>query len=360
MTSAYLKRGSSYQVTSKESLDLHDRLPGGNYTIKQDMNGNFYLDHTDDFTMPPKLYGDTVKNSTRILRTFHSRRESTGVLLNGEKGSGKTLLAKYICNTAAEHNIPTILINAPWHGDGFNALIQSIEQPAILLFDEFEKVYEPDKQTAILTLLDGVFPSKKLFILTCNDKWRVDQHMRNRPGRIFYMLDFEGLSSEFIREYCQDNLDDQSQIEKVVQIAGTFDKFNFDMLQALIEEMNRFSETPSDALRILNVKAEFSNAQAFTVKLLDRGREISKSELDIGEEITCNPITQKITVDWTVVTGKDEDGDNIEDYHSVHFNPSDIKKIEAGGTRYTYTKDGITLILSKKVYNYSRIDYDAL
>ena len=29
-------------------------------------------------------------------------------------------------------------------------------------------------QTHVLTLLDGVFPSRKLFVLTCNDKYRID------------------------------------------------------------------------------------------------------------------------------------------------------------------------------------------
>ena len=55
-------------------------------------------------------------------------------------------------------------------------------------------------QDAMLTLLDGVYPAKMLFLLTTNDKYKVSNHMRNRPGRIYYVIDFEGLSSDFIRE----------------------------------------------------------------------------------------------------------------------------------------------------------------
>jgi hypothetical protein len=40
-----------------------------------------------------------------------------------------------------------------------------------------------------------------------NDKFKVNQHMRNRPGRIFYMIEYKGLDKQFIREYCQDRLD---------------------------------------------------------------------------------------------------------------------------------------------------------
>ena len=163
------------------------------------------------------------------------RDASTGVMLTGEKGSGKTLLAKNVSFEAAKQGIPTIIINAAWCGDAFNSLIQSIEQPAIILFDEFEKVYDKDDQQQILTLLDGVFPSKKLFVLTCNDKWRVDVHMRNRPGRIYYMLDFAGLDHDFIRDYCADNLKAQEHTEAVCKISSLFDEFNFDMLKALID-----------------------------------------------------------------------------------------------------------------------------
>jgi hypothetical protein len=80
----------------------------------------------------------------------------------------------------AKQGVPTIVINAPWCGDKFNTLIQSIQQPCIVMFDEFEKVYSSEEQEAMLTLLDGIYSSKKLFLLTSNDKWRVDSHMRNR------------------------------------------------------------------------------------------------------------------------------------------------------------------------------------
>ena len=90
----------------------------------------------------------------------------------------------------------------------------------MVLFDEFEKVYDSDEQEEMLTLLDGVFPSKKLFVLTCNDKWRVNQHMRNRPGRIFYMLDFTGLDEDFVVEYCHDNLKNLANIDGVLTEIG--------------------------------------------------------------------------------------------------------------------------------------------
>jgi hypothetical protein len=275
-------------------------------------------------------------------------------MLTGEKGSGKTLLAKMLSVKGYEMGIPTIVINAPWCGDKFNAFMQMIEQPTIVVFDEFEKVYDEQEQEAMLTLLDGVFPSKKLFVLTCNDKWRTNQHMRNRPGRIFYSLEYSGLEADFIREYCEDNLKATNHIEKIVGIAGTFDQFNFDMLKALVEEMNRFGETPQEAMRMLNAKPEYGNNSKYTVKLMINGEEVDQTTLD-GREWEGNPLNRAVSVDYKT-TEKDDDGDEYEDWNNVRFMPSELKKIDGNGTKYVFTNEtGASLILTKvkeKTYSY--------
>lgn len=278
----YIRNGNTFKLADEESLDIQSELPVGNYTIKQDQYGNMFLETIDSFEMPKKVYGDTLKNTDRIMRTFNSRSASTGVLLAGEKGSGKTLLAKMLSIAGAETGIPTIVINAPWSGEGFNTFIQSIEQECIILFDEFEKVYDREEQAEILTLLDGVYPSKKLFILTCNDKYRVDSYMKNRPGRIFYMLEFDGLEPAFIREYCEDNLDNKKHIDTLCNISTIFDAFNFDMLKAMVEEMNRYDESPQDVLKIINVRQEFDEGGLFNVELIYKGMKIDNHEFDDG------------------------------------------------------------------------------
>lgn len=261
----FIKSGSTFRVTSKESMDLHEALPAGNFVVKVDDTGRFFLERVDDFSVPVKVYGNCIKNANRIITTFNDRSGSTGVMLTGEKGSGKTLLSKKISVDLARVGVPTIIVNEQYTGDSFNTLIQSIEQPCVILFDEFEKVYDAEHQEHILTLLDGVFPTKKLFILTCNDKWRVDTHMRNRPGRIFYMIDFRGLDAGFIAEYCEDSLSNKLHIDRVVSLSGLFSEFNFDMLKALVEEMNRYDEDPAQAMVILNAKPEFDQGTVYTV-----------------------------------------------------------------------------------------------
>ena len=348
--SYFIKSGNTYKVATKEAMNLHEQLPAGNYTIQKDPFGNLYLEHIGDFTAPSKIYGNATKHTQRIINTFLDRPNQTGVMMTGEKGSGKTLLVKNVSIELAKQGVPTIVINSPWQGDTFNTLLQSIEQPCVVLFDEFEKVYDRDDQENILTLLDGVFPSRKLFMFTCNDKWRVDYHMRNRPGRIYYMIDFKGLDVDFIIEYCNDNLNAKQHIDKICQIAGLFAEFNFDMLKALVEEMNRYNETPAEALRMLNAKPEFDNGTRYNVTIIHNGKVIDKG--DRTEVFDGNPLHHE-----GIEIGFDPDPNDDEvRWQNIKFNHDALVNFNAKDGKFIFEDNGTRVILTKvperKFFNY--------
>ena len=347
--SYFLKSGSTFKVTSKEAMDLHEKLPAGNYIICKDQFENLFLEQIDNFIVPAKMYGDVLRHTERIVNTFNDRDVSTGIMLSGEKGSGKTMLVKNIAIALAKQGVPTIVINSPWSGDKFNKLLQDIEQPCMVLFDEFEKVYDSDQQEEILTLLDGVFGSKKLYALTCNDKWRVDIHMRNRPGRIFYMIDFKGLAIEFIVEYCNDNLKNKEHIETICTISSLFSEFNFDMLTALIEEMNRYNESPQDALRILNAKPEFDGTSNYTVSIIHNGIPI-KNEHIYPSTFKGNPMQTGLEVSFNKTPDK-EDGD----WTDINFIPNQLVSVDAREGKFVFQDHGTSIVLireKEQSYNY--------
>lgn len=354
--SYFLKSGNTYKVAAEDAMDIRRELPPGNYVVKADPFGNLYLEQVDSFEFKGKKYGDNDKNRDRIFNTFMDRKSSTGVMLTGEKGSGKTLLAKTLSIKCADEGIPTILINSPWRGDSFNKLIQDIEQPCMVLFDEFEKIYDSTEQEEMLTLLDGVFPSKKLFMITCNDKWRVNTHMRNRPGRIFYCLDFKGLSQEFIREYCYDNLKDASlvNVDGVCTVGSLFAEFNFDMLKALVEEMNRYNESAQEAMQMLNAKPEFDDGSLYRVTVVPVGatQPLTERQLEGSIQWKGNPLMEKR---WNY--GYDPEPENDDaDWYDMKFNQRDLKKVEPTEGKFVFVNsagDQLVLVREKESkFNY--------
>lgn len=273
--SRFISFGSNYNVISDEDVKVYDQLPPRTYIVTYDEPRDQYgLSPIDDFTIPSRLYGTTEKDAQRILGTFMDRSSSTGVHLSGIKGSGKTLLAKMISYKAMkEFSFPTIVINQPYHGDTFNKFIQAINTPAVILFDEFEKVYDYSNQDKILTLLDGVYQSKKLFIVTSNDQGRISTYLRNRPGRIYYSLTFNSIAPEFVREYCEENLNDQEQTPSIQNYVSAYTFFSFDMLAAIVEEMNRYDQTLLEVLQFLNIEPESSPEDSHSVYLMLEGEE---------------------------------------------------------------------------------------
>lgn len=357
--SLYMKRGNTYRIANEQNLNLQDKLPAATYVVKyDDFNRQFFLEQIEDFIIDFKLYGTTEKHSKRIINTFLDRTSATGVMLAGEKGSGKTLLAKKLSIDAREAEIPTLIINTPYTGESFNTFIQSLDFPAIIFFDEFEKIYsEKESQEAILTLFDGTFPSKKLFILTVNDKFKVDVNMRNRPGRIYYMIDFVGLDIDFIREYCEDNLIHKHHMESILRLSSVFCRFNFDMMKAVVEEINRYNEPAKEVMSLLNAKPEFDTPDNFDVtwtpggELLTKKNPVLDTKLYYGSPLTVH----KFNIEYFYTRNPDaplEEQDEKYEYFMV--SSKDLVKLDTQTGTFVYesAKYGKVTLTKKQIVSH--------
>ena len=253
------------------------KLPAANWLIKLDPKLGFYLEMADEFTLPAKLYGNAGQLASRVVSTFSRRGQNTGVMLIGEKGSGKSMTAKAICKLMVDLGHPVLLLTQPFTGADFLAFLTLIDEPCALFMDEFEKVYnDSEDQEAMLTVLDGVFPSRKLFLMTCNDYYRVDKKLSNRPGRLHYWIEYKGISPQEIREYAEDKLDNKKLVKDICTAASAFqNSMNFDMLRALVEETNLYPDLKvSDHLKLLNIHPGYADDCCYDIDLIVNGKSI--------------------------------------------------------------------------------------
>jgi SpoVK/Ycf46/Vps4 family AAA+-type ATPase len=362
------RQGRDWFITSAPRK-VNEKLPVGTYLLNNDPNLGYYVSEVENFTLPEKTYGTEIERYDRIVNTFLARPATTGVILAGEKGSGKTLLSKRVSiELAKQHGIPTIIINAPHCGDAFNQYMQSITQPALVVLDEFEKVYDTAAQNQLLTVLDGTMLSKKLFMVAINDIAKMNPFMLNRPGRFFYVYRYTGASEGAIREYLIDKLADQSRIDSVVSYAQLFRNFTFDMLSAIVEEMNRYNEPISEVMQYLNVSMEWGGADCYDVLEVKLKRETDDKFLgwdadsvrkggagrSFNDSYTYNPFQDVVRqrVYLRVAEKKKQEDQDEDDYYGGNYEyhqltPNDIVKVENGGL-FTFETDTLIMKIGKR------------
>jgi hypothetical protein len=344
----YMVRGSQTFVGSELDMRVYNRLPVGNYMVCFNPQSlQYYLQFLPTFEIPKKLYGNTTKLARRFLDTFADRENTTGVLLAGSKGSGKSLLMRVTSALGVERGISTLVISTPFFGDEFNSFIQKIEQECIIIFDEFEKVYDMQQQEQLLTLLDGSFPTRKLVIMTCNDKFRVNDHMMNRPGRLFYYIKYKGLPKDFIIEYCEDNLKDKTKIQSICSLSGLFDEFNFDMLKAVVEELNRYGESVKEAVDLLNVNYDQGHNIRYDVQILKDEKELKPGSF--YPTVVVSPLSQEfIHFDISEDDPKDDMGMGDDRTIMVQLH-GERTKVTPDLSKITLYHADLTIILTKVV-----------
>ena len=339
----FTQEGSQLRYISYDENALIQTIKPQVYSIGADMTGLFLSIEQSKYDIPP-MYGDVADRAKRILSTYKDRTQSTGVLLTGDKGSGKTMLTKVVANKAIDAGLPIIVVSKAFNGDAFNALINGIGE-CVLLFDEFAKVYNKSEhnnsdektQGSLLSFLDGLSSThKRLLLFTENNEYDINSFMLNRPGRIFYHFRYTKLDETIIKEVLTQQLTNQSSIEQILMLSRTMQSFSFDVLNAIIEEANRY---PDESI------LELTNTLNIAIpRYYDYSLQIDEVTYD---DIICTPLQTVIDygdhlifeydkVDSSGITSRRKD--------SVYLNEED--KVYETSRR----KDSVYLKEESKVY----------
>jgi hypothetical protein len=251
------QKGSGVYNQVPEGIEKSEKLPQGVYTIRFIPNKGYQVEERPAFKFPSVIYGDVNKRVNRVLKAFRAEDSNVGVLLMGLKGTGKSLTARKL---AEESKLPVIIIDADYTGDpNFFSYISGFTQEVVFFFDEFEKVFRQDEggQERLLTLLDGTSSSKYLFVLTGNERDRINPYFKNRPGRIRYYWEYKGLEDDVINDIIDRVL---KKKEHEVDLKAVIENINnknmtFDKLISFVEEVNLFGDdyTPRELINGFNV-----------------------------------------------------------------------------------------------------------
>lgn len=251
--SEFIKVGNKI-VTKPNGLDC-DLVNGKVYNLKFDRFGvGVFLEEDGSLSLPKKVY--TTKDDEifvkRVINYFNNTSKlSTGVMLSGIKGTGKTVMAKVI---AEKSNLPIFVVDEDFPTHMINDFFRKFSTPVVVIFDEVDKHWDTEN---LLGWLDGVQTNaKKLVLFTCNNEERVNCYLKDRCSRVRYSRHFEpNDNARFLKEILKDKGIEENSIDSIYKfIVSNFDLLSIDNILSFIDEKLMFPEISNyDLLKDLNI-----------------------------------------------------------------------------------------------------------
>ena len=134
-----------------------------------------------------------------------------------------------------------------------------------------------------------------------------------------------------------------------MRVSLMFDQFNFDMLKAMIEEMNRYGESPKEVMNMINARPEFSGNTRYTVELVPINSTGPVPQEMMEDKIwTGNPLTEELTIAYKVPDPEDSSDYNWE---RACFTTEHLRRIEAVDGQFIYINDTGEKLVLKRMYS---------
>lgn len=326
-----LKQDNRYSIVSQ--FTILEKLDNKVYELEWDAKGNIFLTDAPELSLPTKIYHNNKNMRDAVIKSFISGEKNTGVLLVGDKGTGKSIDAKLICKDV---NLPVILIsNRIPAGVNFQSFLNEIEQSCVVFIDEFEKMFnrseyedegneEYHTQKSLLSLLDGLGNCHKtLYVFTANQ--RVNSLFYNRPSRIKYLVNYSGIEESFAITIIEDLLEDKSFMKDLIDNVDLKNLTN-DVLISIIKEINLHKIPYSEFKNIFNYKED---ENIFTIyKQNGNSWVLTNSQISVYSKVG----NKSVVIDnFDIILDK-----KISDTCWIYKKDEEMYKIEVLPQRITY------------------------
>lgn len=253
--SKFIKTPTGRIVQKPEGVD-YDIINKHVYRIvkEEGMFRNTYdlYDDNVDITVPNNIIKTDEDDffMRRVNDSWGSSKENLGIMLCGESGTGKTLMARRLCDKC---NLPMIIVDKEV---SLRKLAETLKRytnmpPTCIMFDECDKSEEWNLDD-LLEFTDGIDRSHHfMFVYTCNDDKNISRYVKDRCGRIKFYKKFPPLTDEDI-------------VLLIKKLHPEFDKERFD---EIITELGKITFVKSYD-NILHILSDIAMYPTVSVKLI--------------------------------------------------------------------------------------------
>lgn len=330
----FADQGTEVSIIKFDTSNIKDNLPQGIWKVAFNPLSGFYLTkQLTEVNIPKQIFGSSKKQLDLITSRFERDNKSMGVLLTGDKGTGKTLLSTLLIKHYQDLGYPVILVDNAY-SNVINGMVDFISQisNAVFIFDEFEKVFDTDDQQVLLNFFDDKTNSNRLSIAISNSR-SISEFMLSRPSRFFYHFEYKKLDDETIKEVATFNGLNDSVANQLVLVKEKSYFFGFDILLSIIDEIKfRESHNVDAIIETMNIDvstfSQLKETKLVSFKCLDPNDK-SFNDKDLIELSDQDDITR---IRVTRIT----DEDDYDYFDTAYLNASSLLNYDSKTKEYTY------------------------
>ena len=255
----FIKVGN--QILPKQKGMDYDLIGGQVYDLSYDDYMGIIFKENGELNLPKKVYESETDRlfKYRVFKQFNNpNSKDVNILLNGTKGTGKTMMAKQI---AKESKLPIIIVSSNFPERRLIEFFKKFDTPVCIIFDEIEKNFRTER---MLDFLDGVEKTtKKLVIMTCNKMDNLSEYLKDRCSRIRYLRNYSIEDNyEFIPMIVEDL--GIKNVEETVNFIKDYIKIpSIDNVNAFLNEVKMFEDDGikadlKDIIKYMNIELKKS------------------------------------------------------------------------------------------------------